>query len=155
MRYTPQICALLFIFSLTVGAQAIAQTSSAVTWGGKSIAIDMSSCSPENSNNGKNRAMAAINSASASSATIQFSTLTPTTGTYTTVATEEALGSGKVLLAAAGSAFGGAFLAKEGQAIKVTNTAGKYSAVFADLTVGDMESKAVSPKKLSANIYCQ
>jgi hypothetical protein len=155
MISTFKACTLLSVLALAVATPAIAQAPSSVSFGGKAIAIDTSSCSPENSSNGKNRAIAGISSASASSTTVQFATLNPATGSYTTVSNEDALGAGKVLVAAAGSAYGGAFMAKDGQTIKVTNAAGKYNAAFTDLLVADMQTKAASAKKLTGNISCQ
>ena len=141
-----------------VASQAIAQpgtTANALSFGGKSIAVDTTSCSSENSADGKNRAIAAINNGSASIAIVQFSTLSPASGTYLTVADEDALGSGKVVVGLAGSAFRGSFTVKPGQTIVVTRSGPRYQASFAEIAVIETISKAASSKRVTGNFGCQ
>jgi hypothetical protein len=135
-------------------AGAVARAAATLTFGGKAIAIDMTSCSPDNSNDGKSRAIAAMDMASASGATIQFASLDPPSGDYRTVAGEDDLGAGKVVFGMAGSAFGGGSIATPGQGIAITRTASGYRAVFSGIAVVDMESKAPSPKTLAGDLSC-
>jgi hypothetical protein len=132
-----------------------AKAANSLTFGGKTIAIDLTSCSPDNSADGKSRAIAATNSASASTATLQFATLEPASGEFTTVADEDALGPGKVIVGAAGSLFEGALLAKPGQKVSLVKTGSKYQATFSDLTLIDAVTKAASSKTLTGSVSCQ
>ena len=139
---------------LATAATTLAQSASSVRFGGKTIALEVTSCSPENSANGRNRAIFGMNMAQASSAGVQFSNLNPPTGSYTTTPGEELMSAGKVLVAVAGPAFdGGVLFARAGQTVKVTNSGGKYQAVFTDLALEDDQSKP-SAKKLSGSISC-
>jgi hypothetical protein len=151
-RYCTMLALLLLVSA--VPTRALAQANS-MSFGGKAIAVDMTSCSPENSSDGKSRAMAATNGASASSMTIQFSTLNPASGKYTTVVDGDALSAGKVLIGAAGKSFGkGGVLAKAGQEITVVKTGAAYQASFSDLAMQGMASKAAVEQKLSASFGC-
>ncbi len=123
-----------------------------LTFGGKSIAIDLIDCSTDNSSDGKSRAIAAINSATSSACIIQFSSLTPASGTYVTGEDGDALKQGEVVMGISGSEFDGNLVAKKGQAILVTNTGGKYHATFKDIVMTN-EGKD-SSKKMNGDFGC-
>ncbi len=150
----------LLVFSAMMIAAPVASihaqtVANSLSFGGKAIAIDMTSCSPENSADGKSRAIVAADSASGSSATLQFSSLTPPAGTYATVADEDGLGEGKVIVAVGGRSFGGVFMAVPGQSVTVTRAGPRYAASFAGLTLIDMMSKAPARQTVAGSFGCQ
>ncbi len=144
------VCTGLLGFKGTVTTD---QSANSLSFGGVDIAVDTTDCSTENSSDGKSRAIAAINSANASMCTIQFGTLDPSSGTYTTTL-EEPIGNGQVILGVGGSIFGGAFAAKAGQSISIINNSGKYRAVFKDITLLDPATKEKAGKKITGNFGC-
>ena len=148
------ICAIVVgaVLPTSVSAQPSPNT---LSFGGKAVLVDMTSCSPENSANGKSRAIAAIQSRSASSATVQFSTLNPPSGAYVTVDDSDKLGAGKVVVGLGGDAFGDVFVARPGQTVTVTNAGSAYRAKFSDVVLIQMPSKAVSSKTVSGDFGCK
>ncbi len=114
----------------------------------------MMDCSTENSSDGKSRAIAATNMATISSLVIQFGSLDPTSGTYTTIS-EDPIGAGQVVVGGDGKAFGGGFVADAGQTITITNTGGKYKASFKDLALTDPSTKKPLAKKMTGNFGCE
>ncbi len=143
------------VISLWPYASEAQSSGKYLSFAGKAVAIDMTSCSPDNSADGKSRAIAAINSRSASSAILQFSSLNPVTGTYVTVDNEDALGPGKVTLGVAGPSFGDGFIAKPGQTVNITRTGSIYRATFSDIVLLNMVSKTVSSAKLTGDFSCR
>ena len=129
------------------------QTANSLSFGGVDVTVDATDCSTDNSSDGKTRAIAAINNASASMCTIQFGVLDPSSGTYTTTL-EEPIGNGQVILGVGGSTYGGAFAAKAGQSITIINNSGKYQAVFKDIVLLDPATKEKVGKKISGNFGC-
>ena len=129
------------------------QTANSLSFGGVEVTVDVTDCSTDNSSDGKSRAIAAINDASASMCTIQFGVLDPSSGTYTTTL-EEPIGNGQIILGVGGSTFGGAYAAKAGQSITITNNGGKYQAVFKDIVLLDPATKDKVGKKITGNFGC-
>ena len=161
----PEIMPLTHTSHLVIGAlvaaavmppAALAQpAASTVSFGGRSVTIDLTSCSPDNSADGKSRAIAAIQSRSASIAMVQFSTLNPPSGAYLTVDDSDRLGAGKVVLGLGGDAFGDVFVAKPGQTVIVTKTGSAYRAQFSNVALVQMPSKTVSSKTVSGDFGCK
>jgi hypothetical protein len=149
------MCATIAAGLVAPGVGQAQSGPASLSFGGKAVAVDMTSCSPENSSNGKNLAIAAINMGSASAFTVQFASANPAGGTFITVADEDALGAGKVVVGLGGSIFGGTFVAKAGQSVTVVKAGAKYTASFSNLAVVDMMSKAASAKTAGGTISCQ
>ena len=129
------------------------QGANSLFFGGSNIVVDMMDCSTDNSSDGKTRAIAAINSSTTSACIIQFGTLEPGSGIYSTIP-EEPIGPGQVVLGAAGSAFGSGFVAIAGQTVTITSGNGKYHAAFKDLILMDPATKGTIPKKISGSFGC-
>ncbi|CAN5443051.1 hypothetical protein BH09BAC3_BH09BAC3_30540 [soil metagenome] len=144
-------CIVCFSF-MSATDSTIISAANTLTFGGKNIAIDMIDCSTDNSSDGKNRAIAAMNSSTGSACIIQFAVVSPATGTFVTAVDGDALKQGEVVLGTAGDAFDGNFLAKAGQAIMITNTGGKYHATFKDIVM--TSDGKDSAKKLSGGFGC-
>ncbi len=128
--------------------------ANSLAFAGKPITIDTTSCSPENNADGKNRAIEAINAESASHATIEFATLNPTSGSYTTAADEDHIAPNTVYILLGGSAFNGAFMAKPGQTITITATGPTYRAQFNNLALLDIAQKSPTDATASADLSC-
>lgn len=143
------------VISLWPYASQAQSPGNSLSFAGKAVAIDMTSCSPDNSADGKSRAIAAMNTRNASSATVQFSTLNPAAGAYVTVDNEDALGPGKVTLGVAGPSFGDGFIARPGQTVNVAKAGSTYRATFSDVVLVNMMSKAVSTAKLTGDFSCK
>ena len=129
------------------------QSGNTLSISGVTIMVDMTDCSPDNSSDGKSRAIAAINSSTASMCTLQFGTLEPANGAYLTIQ-EEPIGEGQVILGGAGSSFGGGFIAAAGQGVIITSGQGKYHAAFKDIILIDPATKKTIGKKISGSFGC-
>jgi hypothetical protein len=124
ISYLNSILLLICIVSISFKSNTEKKVNLAntLTFGGKSIAIDITDCSTENSSDGKSRAIVAMNSSTASACTIQFAVVSPASGTFITGEDGDGLKPGEVLLGVAGDDYDGNFIAKKGQAIVITNT---------------------------------
>ena len=151
-RFLLSVCA-LFYATNEVGSEVV-PLSNSLFFGGSTVNVDLTDCSPANSMEGKNRAIAAINASTTSRCIIEFGVIHPVTGIYITTYDEGAIGKDKVFLSVGGSAFRGTYAASDGQIVTLTNNEGKYRVHFSNITLIEPLKKFTISKKVTGDFGC-